>query len=498
MSAVYSARHAIRDDRRLLVHLSIAATFCALGFLSAASSQDSLFALTSLNLAVPLTVAAGCGFLAMQFFSDPANAWSPIAWFLAVCALYYGIGPLIYVFGSADSIMYMDRYYFVDPFRLMRTNALNAICLGVAIGVSGIVSFIFSPRKIAPWTSPVSNLFYYQFAIVLFLAIGLPLKLFAVLPAALSQVDTAIPSWVQTLSQMSLMAITPCLLMARAGHRRYRLLAYAIIIFELAIAFAMFSKLEIFKVVLFVFINYYSINGGLLRLTAIAVAIFAFYFAFLSDFILFIRMEFTLGAERSFWSFLTGSSVFAMSGQQELADLLPGVQSWWTRLSNAAPQAFAMDSYDLNQDYNSLALALHAWIPRFIFPDKPMLTIGELFNTLVTGNPTSQSAPGVFAEGYWNAGWLGAILVAAYVGGLLAVLHQYCMRVIASEQVIYIPCVWLCVSISLQPDSWFAAQFVGPLASLVGLHVLLRLFVISGPHGNNRVRELRISRADQN
>ena len=37
---------------------------------------------------------------------------------------------------------------------------------------------------------------------------------------------------------------------------------------------------------------------------------------------------------------------FARSGRDDAADLLPGVQSWWSRLNYANAQSFAMTAYD--------------------------------------------------------------------------------------------------------------------------------------------------------
>ena len=49
----------------------------------------------------------------------------PIVYFSLTCCIYYGLGPLIYIYGSNESIKYLDSYYFVNPIDLKNTNILN-------------------------------------------------------------------------------------------------------------------------------------------------------------------------------------------------------------------------------------------------------------------------------------------------------------------------------------------------------------------------------------
>ena len=212
--------------------------------------------------------------------------------------------------------------------------------------------------------------------------------------------------------------------------------------------------------------------GGMLIIVATYVVV-------LSGFVTFMRYEYGAGGSGSVAQLSTGYQAYSVAGRDELAYALPGVQSWWTRLSYANAQAFAMDGYDQASPGDSMWLAIDSIIPRFLYPNKPDITVGDYFNQLVTGSANSKSAPGIFAEAYWCGGWPLAIFGAAYVGLFFGFFTQYSYTRMVTGRFLYMGVAWLGITAALQPDSWYAATFVGPVATGLVIHLIIFLFLES-------------------
>jgi hypothetical protein len=164
------------------------------------------------------------------------------------------------------------------------------------------------------------------------------------------------------------------------------------------------------------------------------------------------------------------------SAQDELAALLPGVQGWWSRLNYANAQAFAIDAYEAGRPGDTFALAFWTFVPRFLYQQKPVMTTGDKFNELVTENPDSKSAPGMFAEGYWNAGWLGLFVVAVVMALCYWGWERYTRLFLGSRKLQYLPVMWMGLFPAIQQDSWFVPGTLGVVPIALLFHWLLRLF----------------------
>jgi hypothetical protein len=163
-------------------------------------------------------------------------------------------------------------------------------------------------------------------------------------------------------------------------------------------------------------------------------------------------------------------------GREEAGQEHPGVQAWWTRLAYAPAQAFAMDAYDRAEPGDSILLAAWTIVPRWAYPSKPMLSVGREFTRVIRGTDSeSHTAPGLAAEGYWNFGWVGTIGVGLCAGFFLGGMGAMSVRWMRRGQLVLLPVVWMGIGAGLQPDSWFAATYVGSATTALFLYCGLRL-----------------------
>src|SRR5207244_1934689 len=95
----------------------------------------------------PAILLAACLWGAYRIMeSSRWGLWTPTPWFLAACAVYFGFGPLVYHFGSVESVRYNDTFFPVDDPTLLRTNLLNAVGVGIVL-VGFLVGRTFLVRE---------------------------------------------------------------------------------------------------------------------------------------------------------------------------------------------------------------------------------------------------------------------------------------------------------------------------------------------------------------
>jgi hypothetical protein len=165
-------------------------------------------------------------------------------------------------------------------------------------------------------------------------------------------------------------------------------------------------------------------------------------------------------------------------GKDQVSEIMPGVQGWWIRFAYANAQSFAMQEHDRGEPGSTIGLILYAFVPRLLYPEKPIMTSGRDFTALVAGSDSYSTAPGIFGEAYWNGGWPMVIAAGIYVGFVFAVFGAFSMRRIASGQYVYAPVVMAGIVMGFRPDDWFVPTYVGALVEVIVLYGLLRFLLI--------------------
>ena len=406
---------------------------------------------------------------------QPLAVWSPLPWFLAVYALYYGFGPLSYLYGSEESIAFMDAYYPVEASDLLHANMLNSVallcvCAGVLCWQAGIGS---GKAQESSGLRRGSDRYVRQ-VVVVFLAIGLPVKYALSLPYQLGLYEFIVPGTVAFLSKLVGLALLILIGYYGVLPRAYRVLTHVLLVSELLTAAMTFSKLEILTTVLMIVLGFYLKHSRMRTIVMGAIAICSIY-AVLVPFILFARAAYDPHGVSSMADLAASAGEYRGLEEHDLDTLLAGAQIWWTRLSYANAQAFAIQSFDSGAAGDSLTMAVYALVPRALYPDKPMMSLGDKFTELVTGKEaTSFSAAGIFGEAYWNGGWMPLVVMGICVGMALAGMGAFSMRAIGEGELAYLPVVFIGLLMGLRPDDWFVLVYVGGLVQAAVLYVSIR------------------------
>jgi hypothetical protein len=250
-----------------------------------------------------------------------------------------------------------------------------------------------------------------------------------------------------------------------------------------------FSKMEIILTLLAVALGMYLTRPNLRRLIGWAALLLLLYVAVLSPFVLFARVAYRAQGVEDVGQLKAAVSEFGATSRDDLAGLVPGVQTWWTRLNYANAQAFAMEDYDTGVGGDTFALLPYTVIPRIVYPDKPIMTTGQEFTLAVTGNwklsDSTSTGAGAFAEAYGNGGWPTVLAACAYMGLLFGVFARFAMTRIAAGRYIFVPVIMMGIVMGLRPDDWFVPTYVGAAVEAVVWYFGLRHIVL--PAVNTRL-----------
>lgn len=447
-------------------------------FVAALFPEEPFLALV--NSAGPIVLLLVCIYGARHAITASHHAFlTPLPWFFIASAAYFGFGPLVYHFGTPESVDYCHSFYYVNEYALFQTNLLNAIgvlcvLIGFLVGRQIIFGRVASTTR---WPEPQVSLML----IIVFLSIGLSIKFLLAFPYYMGWISWTLPGAIQFLATFSRFTIILLFVYVHQTNGNLRWLLIGLITEEFVVALMTLTKLAVIEVILATAAGWYLTKRPTVkRLAAAGAGLAMLYVLVLSPFVAYGRL---LAGSVGVGSLAqVGESVsgfVGQSGRDELAEILPGVQGWWTRLAYSNAQAFAMHDFEHGKGGGSLANIPFAFVPRLLYQDKPVMTPGREFTEIVTGDASdTATAAGIFAEAYWNGGWPLLAIVSIGVGILFWKFTQFAEKHISSGNLQYLPIVMIGMTIGYSPCDWLVSTFVGPGVNAIALFAIFRIFVV--------------------
>jgi hypothetical protein len=145
----------------------------------------------------------------------------------------------------------------------------------------------------------------------------------------------------------------------------------------------------------------------------------------------------------------------------------------WARFCYLAAQAAALNFYDNGTPSESFRLLGWAFLPRILFPMKPIMSAAPAdFHFQLTGQVGSATGQGVFVDGYYNLGWLGVVFVGISVGLILGMTSAVAARVYEKRAIVWMPLALLGSFMAFRVDGDFLSDYWGPFV-LFGYALLL-------------------------
>jgi hypothetical protein len=412
---------------------------------------------------------------------NPRTVWTPIPWFALTSSLYFGFGPLIFIFGPEDAIASLNEFWPVGPSDLWRSNLLNTVSLLTIVAAFLATDKLLGPARGSDRIAPTDadNDDSARTALFFFLGLGLPLRYLLVLPASFGQLSFVLPGSIFILGFLVKLAL---FMLAYLGAKRrglWRAGFWMLFATELFSNFITFSKLEVLLVFIMVTLGRFMAKRNVKEFLISGVVILGIFFLIVPLVTwsrLRIRHE-TGNVNAASFELRTAVAVEAvevwLKGELEIEGSTE--DGGWGRLCYTNPEIACMQLYDSGIVGDSFAFALYNWIPRFLWHDKPIMTLGEDFTILLSGRAGICTGAGVFGEAYWNGGWLMVVLACGYIGVLYAWLSRTALKVVAHSEWVFLPCAFLGITMGLRIDDWFAPTFVSGILLYLVYYAVIRL-----------------------
>ncbi|WP_293992267.1 hypothetical protein [Sphingomonas sp.] len=459
--------------------------FFGIGFLMvmyALAMADGYGIVDAVNIIGPLMFIVIVGFAAVRLTRLNLHAiWTPVFWYRVAMVVYMGIGSSLTSFYNADTRDLINAFFAFSPAELLKFNMVNASFHMCFMAVSWLVIRIYRSSR-----SPVS---IKQVAIdtcriplkavgLVFLAVGVSFNYLIVYPAALGILRFTVPNALIQFGQMAYIGYFLLTYWGLANKKYSWVVAIMILaaidsvagIFQLTKAMALFP-------VMMIPIGFIYHKSSLRRLL-ITLAFIIPYYAFVSSVVEEARSRVLRDAgdnNRAVFSdtLVVIGDIFA--GRNGNVDR-PEYQLAWARLNYVNAGTLAINFYDQGLEGNSLRDIFIVWIPRAIYPDKPIITdVGRDFTVMAVGNYDSSTSPSMPSEGYWNAGWLGVALFAALLSVVLTLWSIYSTIVFDRDAWHLLLVVLLGMRIGTRIDGFLVPDVVGPLAAVLAIHVACTL-----------------------
>jgi hypothetical protein len=371
-------------------------------------------------------------------------------------------GALLIPFGPADEIHRSLNYYSIDAKLAMRVTAVNCTGFGLALIAGSIVGRQYVGKLSRMAVSFGKSMPKFK-VILLFFLVGGVSDLYVTL-ADLDASSEIVSGSIRTASKLLLVAVMVGAAYRGKHARVFILLSTLITLEQVAVGLLLMNKSIVLQSVAAL------IAGLVWRFNSIKV----FAAGIASILLVYVAIAgpvdqarlYVLSDGRASLSERFDFLVDVMQPDRQVDEIQK--YGYWTRFSYLVPQGAAIDFYDRGQGGNDYTLLGWAFLPRAFFPQKPVITAsGQEFHFKITGGMTSSTGQGVFINGYYNAGWIGAISVGIIVGVILAWSSTLATEIFKSQALIWTPFALLGGFMAFRIDGHFLADYWGSFAILI-------------------------------
>lgn len=425
---------------------------------------------------------------------DVRLIWTPIFWLPLQSAVFFGIGPLVLVFGNDSTQQELATSFLsITPKELTWANQLSTV--GVFFLMFGVflhltvfrsrwkLAFLentkarssFSPRQVA----------------IFFVIFGGVLKYLLALPAQWGITNIIVPGFLTSVMSILDVGFAIMAFLAARGNSRMRNVLILLLPIHIIFSGLTFSKSELITAMLFPVFGDLMGRGSLRRFTVLVSAIAVAYIVS-QDFVSYGRTKiYENTGTISQAGYLERISIAASyivhdepsasySEQMQLTDL----QGWWTRLNYAGVQVAAKKLYLSGVPNESLQNVFLYFIPRIVWPEKPVVIgPGWFFHEQLTGRTGTFLGLSIYGDLFWLGGWLVTIVGSFMIGCILAMMSLRSMRYIRDQNFLMFPLVLLPLGVAmLGLTSYVSNGIISAIPMYLAYTALMHLVVSVAAH----------------
>lgn len=396
---------------------------------------------------------------------DRLAIWVPVFWFRIAAAAYYGIGTAAPYFVNETTRRSITNLYNFSDAEALKFCWINLIGILVTLVVVKLVSYrpnVDRHLRAEVGISSKKSVDQAQFiAALLLVLVGGAVRYFVILPWSLGIADTVSGAFV-LLGRAYIVGLFLLVLSSLRGNAIAWVLSVILIPIDLAVGLLTFSKTEVMMTLIFVYLGFLHHKATLQRIV-FGLIVLVGVFSQLDPVMHFGRNELWRTTASQQAPLSTRLEIVKMYSENVLdRDSSDDRQYALARLSYVNTGTMVVAMRDQGQPGDTLRYAFVVLVPRAIWPEKPQITVvGSELYTAATNQIGSSISPGIFAEAYWNMGWLGVLTMMSLYGAMLAFYSRYVARVMNREQWIHLPAVLAGIMFGARVDGWLVSDMVG-------------------------------------
>jgi len=467
--------HDLEPTYREILFSALVALWFAIGTGALPGSEDWI---NTIGLTAFSIVLAWAGYRQMKL--NVASLWTPIMWYRVALLSYYGIGSLVPIWTNADTQELMKGFYSYFPYEIVKLNLLITTFNLVFIATIKLLFIAISNRSISKSFLDRKFISPSNFSMIAFgslcLVVGSAVNYLIIFPQVVGWIKLSFFSTLANLSVLSWLGYFMVIFWGLENKRReFIIWPITLALGECVIGFFAMSKSVMLMPLVMVGIAFIYHRRSLFRISLFA-GCFVTLFMFLAPIITHVRDM----NGKYYDSAVTAKDIpglylsYFTTGRE--SDQYADVETGWMRLSFVNAGTFVINQYDHGMPGNSYKYLFIVWIPRIIFPDKPIITdVGRELSYAANGNYNSSSSAGLAAEAYWNGGWLYTAGVAIFLALIFGLWTIYSYEVIQRKAWHLFFIVLIGMRMALRVDGAFVSDIVGPIALVVLAHIALEL-----------------------
>jgi hypothetical protein len=428
------------------------------------------------NFTGPLYVLIICALTAYQLIRrNPTLIWTPFPWFLLASAAYFGFGPLLHIFGNAETIAYVNGFWQVDNYDIYRTNLLNIIGILIvtffywSIGFIKLTSF---QRLLS--TSGKMNIVLLTLVI---LTIGMFVKYFLALPYEFGMVNYILPGFIFQVAKLVDLGIFLVSFLAFRKGNIWKYILIILLVIELPVDLMKLEKSSFLLTLLMAVLGCYLaqrritilIYGSLLTIIA---------YSLISPIVSSGRIVAQSRPSETLYETL--SRRYEILTSEDLLEKRKEeneIQGSWSRLCYTNVQAATMYLYDSGFPGHNYSMILWTLVPRILYPDKPNMSApGTELTSAIVGSDTSSTGATVFGDAYYNGGWIMVVIACAGVGVILAVVTRFGLLIMQNSAFVFLPCIFTGIYMGIRIDGRFVEDYVGAFVIYLATMTIIIVF----------------------
>jgi hypothetical protein len=376
--------------------------------------------------------------------------------FTAAFALYFLFGASLLAFGSEEQIADVLSYYPVNAADAMRIDAINAIGFGLAVMASALSTGRWLGKQADRFAAVACRVPALWVMVILMVA-GALASFNVLMFDFVFKEDIVAGTW-RAASQFVLVGI----LLGSSYRGRHesllRLAALSMAIIETMSGVLLFNKTAMLLPI-GALVAGLSVRYGVRKVLPAGALLLVVLFASVGGPVDYGRNILQRDATHSLgtrWQVFKEGFVASQAGD-DLAHY-----NTWGRLCYVPPQVAAYNFYDAGLGGDELRLIPWLFVPRALAPGKPIITqVGVDFNSKITGSENSSEGMGIFSSGYYNAGWLGVVLVAVICGWLLTQTSAIANAILVRKALLLLPFALMGIYMAFRIDGYFVADYMG-------------------------------------